>query len=114
MLHTKLYRYTSNGEGIFSAGKRLLPEELVEEAWGNRQWLPKPQLPEGDYRFFLTEKGKETYENTLLRTHKKYLDEIHCESYDLEDESGVVYRDEWQVVLSATTTSATLRPSMQI
>lgn len=29
----KLYRYTTNGEGVFSAGKRLLPEELVNEVF---------------------------------------------------------------------------------
>lgn len=26
-----LYRYTSEGEGIFTAGKRLLPESLINE-----------------------------------------------------------------------------------
>lgn len=61
--YKKLYRYTANGEGIWSAGKRLLPEDLIEEAWEARKWMPKPQLPDGDYRFYLTEKGKEKYES---------------------------------------------------
>ena len=56
--YTQLYRYTSNGEGVFSAGKRLLPENLVDEAWEARKWMPKPKLPEGEYRFLLTPKGK--------------------------------------------------------
>jgi len=73
---TKLYRYTSNNEGIWSVGKRLLPEDLIDEAWENRKWMPKPELPEGEYRFFLTKEGKDHYKKTLLITHKKYLKNI--------------------------------------
>ena len=68
-----IYRYTSDGEGVFSAGKRLLPKNLVEEVIEAKKWLIKPKLPEGNYRFYLTEKGKEKYEETLLLSHKKYL-----------------------------------------
>lgn len=35
----KLYRYLTNGEGVWSAGKRLLPLKLVDEANQNRAWL---------------------------------------------------------------------------
>lgn len=93
-----LYRYTANGEGIWAAGKRLLPEELMDEAWEQRKWMPKPQLPEGEYRFFLTAKGKEQYEKTLLNTHKKYLTNIKSEEVDPTKIGEVVYEDEWQVV----------------
>ncbi|MBP7134093.1 hypothetical protein KBA73_02650 [Patescibacteria group bacterium] len=98
MFQQKLYRYTANGEGIWSAGKRLLPEELVDEAWENRKWMPKPQLPDGEYRFFLTEKGRKKYEETLLNTHKKYLSNIQLEEVDQSNVGEVVYEDEWQVV----------------
>ncbi len=94
----KLFRYTSKGEGIFSAGKRLLPSDLVEEAWENRKWLPRPQLPSGEYRFFLTEAGKQKYEDTLLHTHKKYLEDIRCETIDPATIGEIIYEDEWQVV----------------
>lgn len=98
MTHQKLYRYTADGEGIWSAGKRLLPEELVDEAWEQRKWMPKPELPDGEYRFFLTEKGKVQYESTLLNTHKKYLSNIECEEVDPKNVGEVAYEDEWQVV----------------
>lgn len=95
----KLYRYTTNGEGIWSAGKRLLPEELADEAWEQRKWMPKPQLPDGEYRFFLTDKGKDQYEKTLLNVHKKYLTNIKSEEVDPSKIGEVVYEDEWQVVV---------------
>lgn len=97
--HTKLYRYSSSGEGIFSAGKRLLPENLIEEAWEARKWMPKPQLPEGEYRFFLTQAGKEKYETTLLKVHQKYLPDIKCQDIDPSKIGSIVYEDEWQVVV---------------
>jgi len=98
-VNNKLYRYTSNGEGVWSAGKRLLPEELVDEAWEQRKWMPKPELPEGGYRFFLTEKGRSEYEKTLLNVHKKYLSNIKLEEVCRSDIREVVYEDEWQVVI---------------
>jgi len=98
----KLYRYTTNGEGVWSAGKRLLPQELLAEANENRKWLIKPTLPEGEYRFFMTEAGKNKYEQTLLHTHNKYLPNIVCEEIDPKNIGPVVYEDEYQVVAAAT------------
>lgn len=95
----KLYRYTTNGEGVWSAGKRLLPDNLIDEAFEQRKWMQKPQLPNGEYRFFLTEKGKEQYEKTLLNVHKKYLPNIKCEEIELSDNDEIVFTDEWQVVV---------------
>lgn len=97
--YKKLYRYTANGEGIWSAGKRLLPEDLVNEAWETRKWMPKPQLPDGDYRFYLTEKGKEKYDNTLLNVHKKYLSNIESEEVEQSTIGKIVYEDGLQVVV---------------
>ncbi len=94
----KLYRYTTNGEGVFSAGKRLLPEELVPEVLERKKWLPKPNLPLGNYQFYLTEKGKEMYEKTLLLSHKKYLPHIKKEIVDADDIKNIIYEDEYQVV----------------
>lgn len=61
----KLYRYTTNGEGVFSTGKRLLPKELVDEVLEAKKWLIKPNLNSGNYRFYLTQKGREMYKKTL-------------------------------------------------
>ncbi|MDO8407904.1 MAG: hypothetical protein Q7S95_01560 [bacterium] len=94
----KLYRYTADGEGVWSAGKRLLPENLIEEANEQRAWLYKPTLPAGNYRFFLTEKGKRRYEQTLLHTHRKYLGSIRCEEIDASTVGEIVYQDEHQIV----------------
>ena len=93
-----LYRYTSKGEGIWAAGKRLLPEDLIEEAWEQRKWMPKPQLPQGEYCFCLTEQGKQKYEETLLKVHKKYLSDIVCHEVAQINIGEIVYEDEWQVV----------------
>ena len=95
----KLYRYTSQGEGIFSAGKRLLPEALVDEALVARAWLMKPVLPPGEYRFYLTERGKERYEATLLLVHKKYLEDIAYEAVEEATLGEVAYKDAYQVVI---------------
>lgn len=103
MAYVQLYRYTADGEGIFSAGKRLLPEDLVDEAWKARKWLPKPNLPsDGNYRFYLTPKGKKQYEKTLLQVHKKYLKDIKLEEVTVEvvkKFGSIIYEDEWQVVV---------------
>jgi hypothetical protein len=94
----KLYRYITNGEGVFSAGKRLLPEELVEEVLEAKKWLIKPDLPEGNYRFYLTEKGKDNYEKTLLLLHKKYLQNIKQEIVGRDKLGKIVYEDKDQIV----------------
>jgi len=93
-----LYRYTSNGEGVFSAGKRLLPEYLVPEVLKNKKWLKKPILPEGEYRFYLTRKGKEKYDETLLLSHKRYLKNIKLEKYNYKKIKNIIYEDVYQVV----------------
>lgn len=95
----KVYRYTTDGEGVWSAGKRMLPENLVQEAFEQKKWMPKPNLPEGNYIFFLTQKGKDKYEVTLLNTHKKYLPNITSGEVELKGDEVIVYQDEWQVVL---------------
>lgn len=98
MKYKFLFRYTSNGEGIFSIGKRLLPENLVKEVIEAKTWLKKPKLPKGEYRFYLTAKGKEKYEKTLLKSHKKYLSNIKLHKIKAESVKTVIYEDEYQVV----------------
>ncbi len=97
-----LYRYTSEGEGIFTAGKRLLPESLINEVLEAKKWLPKPSLnPNFEYKFYLTSKGKEQYENTLLNVHRKYLKDIKLELFEtekLKSEKEIAFQDQWQVV----------------
>lgn len=93
-----VYRYTSAGEGVFSIGKRLIPNNLLAEVIEAKKWIPKPNLPEGKYCFYLTEKGCERYEKTLLNSHKKYLKDIHKETKKISELKKIVYRDEWQVV----------------
>ena len=99
MKSVKVYRYTTNNEGVFSAGKRLLPEKLVEEVLENKKWLIKPKLQNGEYRFYLTKNGKEKYESTLLISHKKYLKNIKLEVYNKNDLKNIVYEDEYQIVV---------------
>ena len=94
----KLYRYTTKGEGVFSAGKRLLPENLVEEVLEAKKWLVKPKLLKGNYRFYLTEKGKEVYERTLLKSHKKYLKDIKLEIIERRKIRNIIYEDKYQIV----------------
>jgi len=94
----KLFRYLTNGEGVWAAGKRLLPPGLVEEANRNRAWLKKPSLPEGNFRFWLTELGREKYEQALYKTHQKYLPNITLEEKDKKDIMNIAYEDEFQVV----------------
>ncbi len=94
----KLYRYTTNGEGVFSAGKRLLPEGLINEVNWNRKWLKKPNLEDGNYRFYLTKKGKEIYEKSLLLSHIKYLPNITLEVINRNAIKNIVYEDEHQLV----------------
>ena len=93
-----LYRFTTHGEGVFSAGKRLLPPALLSEVIEAKSWLPKPSLPRRTYRFYLTKKGKEKYEKTLLISHKKYLPDIRCKTILRSALKSIVYEDEWQVV----------------
>lgn len=97
---SSVYRYTTNGEGVWSAGKRLLPEELIDEANKNRGWLSKPNLPPGNYIFWMTKLGKEKYENTLLKTHQKYLPNIKLEEKEYRSLGKIVYQDEYQIVES--------------
>ncbi|MEK6830997.1 MAG: hypothetical protein AABX77_03115 [Nanoarchaeota archaeon] len=94
----KIYRFTTNGEGVFSAGKRLLPKNLIDEANENRKWLVKPALHDGNYRFYLTEKGKKKYEETLMLTHKKYLPDIKLEIINKNNLNKIIYEDDFQVV----------------
>ena len=94
----KVFRYVTNDEGVWSAGKRLLPKELVDEANKNREWLSKPSLPEGNFRFWLTEKGRDKYVETLLKTHKKYLENIVVIEDVIGNLGNFVYKDEYQVV----------------
>lgn len=94
----KLYRFFTNEEGVWSAGKRLLPQNLVEEANQNRSWLNKPDLPDGNYRFWLTELGKDKYEKTLFKTHQKYLPDIKIDEIEKESLDQIAYEDEFQIV----------------
>ncbi len=97
-MNLKVYRFTTNGEGVFSAGKRLLPEELIDEVNENRKWLIKPNLPQGNYQFYLTEKGMKKYEQTLFLSHQKYLKNIKKETIERKNLKKIVYEDEHQVV----------------
>ncbi|MEK6888858.1 MAG: HAD-IIIA family hydrolase [Nanoarchaeota archaeon] len=93
-----LYRFTTNGEGVFSAGKRLLPKELIFEVNERRKWLIKPNLFKGNYKFYLTEKGMKQYKKTLYLSHKKYLPNIKMEKVEISGIKLIIYEDEYQVV----------------
>ncbi|MBI4116186.1 hypothetical protein HY449_00400 [Candidatus Pacearchaeota archaeon] len=97
-MKNKLYRYASNGEGVFSAGKRLLPKELVPEIDKIRGSIPKPNLKNGNYRFYLKSKGKKVYLKNYYPIHKKYLKNITIEKVSYNKLKNIIYEDECQVV----------------
>jgi len=75
-----------------------MPKELTDEVLENKKWLVKPELTEGVYLFYLTEKGREEYEKKLLNSHKKYLTDIKLETHEKENLKKIVYEDEYQIV----------------
>lgn len=95
---SKVYRFTTEGEGTWNAGKRLLPPELIELANQNRQWLTKPSLPEGDYRSWFTEEGKSMYEQTLLSIHRLYLSNIEMIEQLRSNLGEIAYVDIYQIL----------------
>jgi hypothetical protein len=102
----KLYRYTSEGEGIFVKERAELPDSMIDEGHEARSWLPNPTLeglPEGEFSFYLKEKGNSEYKNKLLPFHKKFLKDIECEEIEREVKvEDVVYQDEYQIALKNT------------
>lgn len=94
-LSQKLYRYTSQKKDILSPDV-LSAEHKAEATVG--KWLVRPELPPGEHRFFLTEKGKEEYEKTLESVHKKYFADIVCEETKQSEIDGIAYEDEWQII----------------
>jgi hypothetical protein len=95
-LGRKLYRYSSQKKDILSPDT-LSPEYRAEAAPAGK-WLVRPELPPGEYRAFLTEKGKEEYEKMLESVHKKYFTDIVCEEIKQSEINGIVYEDEWQSI----------------
>lgn len=93
-----VYRFTTHGEGTWTAGRRLLPPELVEEANQNRQWLTKPTLPEGNYRSWFTEEGKSMYVQTLLTIHRLYLSNIEMSEKLRSNLGDIAYEDAYQIL----------------
>lgn len=99
---SSLYRYTSNGLSVWSAGKRLLPPNLSEEFDRNSEWLIKQKFSEGNYRYYLTEEGNVIYRKTLFNTHKKYLQGIRSETVQRENielVGTIAFEDEYQVIV---------------
>ena len=94
----KIYRYVTNNEGVWSAGKRLLPSELIDEVNKNRSWLKKPDLPDGNFRFWMTDNGNSKYLDTLYKSHTKYLPNIEVIESDSSELGKIVYEDEHQIV----------------
>ena len=100
-----LYRYTTQGEGTFSAGRRLidslgaeLKSEVLSVVANNKSWLTLPKLNERNLEFYWTELGKSKYEESFLPVHRKYLVNIVLETIEYSELSGpVVYEDEYQI-----------------
>jgi hypothetical protein len=105
-----LYRYTTNGEGTFSAGRRLLntqPKEFIEKMLEvvrrNKSWLRLPELSMDNLEFYWTEEGKSKYEEDFLPMHRQYLPDIKLEVVNYDELPGeVVYEDEHQVGIRAS------------
>ncbi len=109
-MEEKLYRYTTNSEGTFSAGRRLLddqPQEridrILEGVKKNKEWLIRPELEEDNLEFYWTEKGRERYEKNFLPIHKEYLPNIQMDTINLSALPGkIIYTDENQIGIIAT------------
>jgi hypothetical protein len=96
----KLYRYTSEGEGIFNKERESLPDSMIDEGHKARAWLPKPDLDVENFSFYLKEKGNNEYKKKLLPFHQKFLKDIECEELEIDVQvDDVVYQDEWQIAL---------------
>ena len=52
----------------------------------------------GEYHFYLTQRGKEFYEKTLLPVHEKFLEDISCETVEKESLKYISHEDEFQVI----------------
>jgi hypothetical protein len=109
-MENRLYRYTTNSEGTFSAGRRLLDSQpadfiakVLEVVRKNKEWLSLPELEHDNLEFYWTEAGNKKYEENFLPIHKEYLPNIHLEIIKLEDLPGkIVYQDENQIGIIAT------------
>ena len=91
-----VYRYTSEGRGIFMAEDELEPPELEPEINRAKAWLPAPKL-DCECEFYMTEKGREIYEQTLRPLHEKFMPEISVEAVPRSELEEIVYEDEFQV-----------------
>ena len=90
-----LYRYTTNGKGVFTEGKEKMPEELVEKILEAKKWLDRPDIDSPSTSYF-TPEGAAKYEETLLPLHKEYLENIIKEEFQRKDLGEVLYSDEYQ------------------
>lgn len=105
----KLYRYTTNGEGTFSAGRRFLDtqpkdfiEKMLEVVKRNKSWLRLPELPIDNLEFYWTEEGKLKYDAEFLLMHKRYLPNIKLDKVSYDALPGdIVYEDKHQVGIVA-------------
>lgn len=105
-----LYRYTTNGEGTFSAGRRLLDTQtpdfiakVLAIVAKNKDWLVLPELEYDNLEFYWTESGKKKYEEGFLPSHSEYLPNIQLEIIKYDELKGkVVYEDEYQVGIIAS------------
>jgi hypothetical protein len=111
-----LYRYTTNGEGTFSAGRRLidslsadLKAEVLSVVAKNKSWLTLPALSMDNLEFYWTELGRQKYEESFLVVHQKYLPNIQFIVTTYEQLSGpIVYEDIYQVGISSSTDKSLL------
>lgn len=96
----KIYRYTSNGIGIYEALKNKLGktewEKLLKS--GELSWLPKPPNKYSkSNRSYFTKLGKEEFEKRNLDLFKNNLDDISLEIIDINN-NNIVYKDKYQII----------------
>lgn len=93
-----LYRYTTDGKGVFRAGKEQMPEELIEEILEAKKWLANPGASHEGSTSYFTPEGAKKYEETLMPLHKKYLKNIVKEEILRTKLGDAIYKDEHQVL----------------
>ena len=95
------YRYTYDGEGIYEAFRKAVPDKVWKEFLNSTaaKWLPKPKYYGKYNRSYFTPKGKIKFEKYTLPIFEKYLNKakIKLEKVTIDNPA---YQDKYQIITS--------------
>lgn len=100
--HSRFYRITYNGDGIYNALKKTIGIDAWKEMLSSKQinWLPKPPSYNSKNKSYFTEKGYERFENDTLPIVCKHLKKENIKVTIYKDIVGdILYKDEYQIVV---------------